>query len=95
MRPLRHALPGWLYEISIRIAGEHLLLAPSPKLNEMILGVIGLAQQREGIAIHAFVVLSNHYHMLVSIPDRAALSGFQQFVNGNIAREVNRLLDRS
>ena len=96
MRPLRHSLPGGLYEISIRVTGQHLLLAPGPELNDLVLGVIGRALDgKEGVAIHAIVVLSNHYHMLVSVTDSAALSDFQQFVNGNIARKVNRLLART
>ncbi len=94
MRPLRHALPGGLHEISIRITGEHLLLKPGKPLNDLILGVIGRAQTQQDVQIHAFVVLSNHYHMLVSVPDSQTLSDFQQFVNGNIARKINRLLGR-
>ena len=62
MRPLRHALPGGLHEISIRVTGEHLLLKPAKALNNMVLGIIGRAQLQEDVKVHAFVVLSNHYH---------------------------------
>ena len=62
MRPLRHALPGGLHEISIRVTGEHLLLKPGKALNNMVLGIIGRAQLQEDVKVHAFVVLSNHYH---------------------------------
>jgi len=41
--------------------------------------------------IHAFVVLSNHWHGLLSVDDAAQLAAFLAFVNGNIAREIGRL----
>ena len=43
-----------------------LLLRPSPELNDFILGVIGKAQDTYKMTIHAFVVVSNHAHLLVS-----------------------------
>ena len=43
-----------------------LLLRPSPELTEIILGIIGKAQDMYGMAIHAFVVLSTHAHFLLS-----------------------------
>lgn len=98
MRPLRSSLPAGLYELSIRITGQHLLLAPGEALNSVILGIIGRCQagaSGQGVRIHAFSVLSNHYHMLVSVDSAHCLSKFQCFVNGNIARRVNKLLGRS
>jgi hypothetical protein len=43
------------------------------------------------LELHAFVALSNHVHLLVTVRDAAQLAGFMAFVNGNIAREVGRL----
>ena len=62
MRPLRCPIPGYLYEITTNtINGEH-LLRPSEKINPIILGVIGRAQQLTGVRIHGFVFMSTHYH---------------------------------
>ncbi len=98
MRPLRRSLPGGLYEVSIRVTGQHLLLKPGQTLNELVLGVIGRCQHGKdgiGVRLHALAVLSSHYHMLVSVDDSQCLSNFQRFVNGNIATRVNKLLGRT
>lgn len=98
MRPLRRSLPAGLYELSVRITGNHMLLAPGKALNDLVLGVIGRCQHGEdgkGVKLHAFAVLSNHYHMLISVESSEALSNFQRFVNGKIALKINMLLGRS
>jgi REP element-mobilizing transposase RayT len=94
MRPLRCPLPRGLYEICTRVTGNGLLMRPSDEVNDIILGVIGRAQTQNDVELHAFVFLSNHYHILLSVPSGAALSKFMQFVNGNIARKLNIINDR-
>ena len=94
MRPLRCPLPGGLYEICTRVTGNALLMRPSSEVNDLILGVIGRAQEQNDVELHAFVFLSNHYHFLVSVPSGAVLSSFMQFVNGNIARKLNIINER-
>jgi len=90
-RLLRHLAPLAVVEVTIRtVHGRH-LLRPSDELNEIILGILGRAQQKFGIQIHAFVFLSNHYHLIVSIPDVGALADFECYLNGNLAREAGRL----
>ena len=70
-----------------------LLLKPSPELTDILLGVIGKAQHLYEMTIHAFVVMSNHVHFLVSPSSAQKLAAFMQFVNANIAKEVARLYD--
>ena len=78
-------------EITIRtIHGRH-LLRPSDDINEIILGILGRAQELYGIRIHAFVFMSNHYHLILSIPDAKALAKFEGYLNGNLAKEAGRL----
>jgi REP element-mobilizing transposase RayT len=60
-------------------------------LNQLILGIVAKAQAMYDVAIHAFVVLSNHTHFLLSPRDARELAGFMAFVNGNLAREAGRL----
>lgn len=90
-RALRFVPPGAVVEITTRTVHGRLLLRPSAEVNDLILGVLGRAQHLFGIEIHAFVVMSNHMHILASVRDAAQLAGFMSFVNGNIAREVGRL----
>ena len=43
--------------------------------------------------LHAFVFLSNHYHMLLTMLASGELSRFMNYVNSNLAREVGRFHD--
>jgi putative transposase len=90
-RPLRFVPPNAVVEVTTRTIHGRLLLRPSHKLNDLVLGVLGRAQRLFGVDLHAFVALSNHMHLLVSVRDAAQLAAFMAFVNGNIAREVGRL----
>jgi hypothetical protein len=90
-RPLRFVPAGSLVEITTRTIQSRLLLKPSPELTDIVLGVIGKAQSLYGMAIHAFVVLSNHAHFLLSPSGADQLAKFMQFVNANIAKEAGRL----
>lgn len=90
-RPLRFIPPGSVVEITTRTIQGRLLLRPSGVVNDLILGVLGRAQQAHGVEIHAFVVLSNHMHILATVRDAAQMAAFMAFVNGNIAREIGRL----
>jgi hypothetical protein len=92
-RPLRFIPKGTLVEITTRTIHGRLLLRPSAELNEVLLGVIGKAQDLYKMEIVSFVVPSNHIHFLL-LPDSAwQLARFMQFVNANIAKDVARLHD--
>jgi hypothetical protein len=41
--------------------------------------------------LHAFVVMSNHYSMLLTTPNGRVLAAFMNYVNSRIAREAGRL----
>jgi hypothetical protein len=85
--------PGALVEVTTRTVQGRLLLKPTPPISEAVLGVLGRAQKIYGMVVHLVVVLSNHYHLLLSPTDARQLAGFMGFVNSNIAREVGRLVD--
>jgi REP element-mobilizing transposase RayT len=90
-RPLRFIPCNGIVEVTTRTLQGRLLLRPSPKLNDLILGVVGRAQEMYGMIIHAFVFMSNHCHFLVAPTNAKQLSKFMQFVNSNVAREAARL----
>jgi REP element-mobilizing transposase RayT len=92
-RPLRFIPENSLVEITTRTIQGRLLLTPSPELNDLVLGVIGKAQHTYQMTIHAFVVVSNHAHFLLSPSSAQQLARFMQFVNANMAKEVARLHD--
>ena len=93
-RPLRF-LPagGALVEVTLRTIHGRFLLRPSRALNERVIGVIGRAQRKYGMRIHALVFLSNHAHALLSPDSPQQLAAFMDFVASNVAREIGRLHD--
>jgi hypothetical protein len=69
------------------------LLRPSATTNAIFLYVLALAARRFDIQVHAFCVLSNHFHAIVTDPD-ARLPAFEQYLNALVARAVNATLGR-
>jgi REP element-mobilizing transposase RayT len=78
-------------EVTLRTVHGRLLLRPGPAANDLILGIIGRAQRRHGMKIHALAVLSNHMHLLLSPESPQQLACFMGYVAGNIAREMGKL----
>jgi REP element-mobilizing transposase RayT len=69
------------------------LLHPTDELNSIVIGVLARAQRLYGVEIHAFVFLSNHYHLLLSVESALQLARFMNYLNSNLAREAGRLHD--
>ena len=61
MRNLRHFPEGSLVEVTTRTVQGRYLMVPSRLLNQIIVGVLGRAQRRYPVRIHAYVFTSNHY----------------------------------
>lgn len=88
MRRLRQIRPNQLVEVTCRIAQGRYLLRPSDELNRHFLGVLGRAQRRASMKIHAVAVMSNHYHLLLSPRDALQLARFMQHLQGNLSKEI-------
>jgi REP element-mobilizing transposase RayT len=91
MRNLRHFPSGSLVEVTTRTVQGRLLLAPSPALNQIILGVLGRAQRLYGVRVHAYSFASNHYHLLLSVDSARQLADFMGHFNSKLGREIGRL----
>lgn len=79
-----------LVEVSTRTFQGRYFLRPCAEVREVVLGVVGRAQRMYGMEICLLVFMSNHYHMLLIPQDAKQLARFMGFVNGEIAREINR-----
>lgn len=90
-RPLRFLPPGGMVEVTVRTVHGRLLLRPSTAVNDLVTGVIGRAQKKYGMKIHALAVLSNHWQGILSPDSPQQLAAFMDYVGSNIAREVGRL----
>jgi REP element-mobilizing transposase RayT len=76
-----------------RCSERRFFLRPSQKTNELFLYVLALAVSRYAIRLHAFCVLSNHYHLVVTDP-HARVPAFMQFLDSLVARAMNASLGR-
>ncbi len=88
---------GALVEVTTRtIQGRYLLLPDKRgQVNELILGVVGRAQQLTSMSIVGISVLSSHAHLLVIPEDAKQMGDFMRHVGGNISDEIGRLHDWS
>jgi putative transposase len=82
-----------MVEVTVRTVHGRLLLRPSRAANDLIVGVIGRAQKKYAMRVHALAVLGNHAHALLTPDSPQQLAAFMDFVAGNIAREIGRLHD--
>ena len=87
----RQVLPGTTYLVSHRCSERRFFLRPSRLGNDVFRYLLAVAAQRYGIELHAFCVMSNHYHLVLSDP-HARLPAFHQFLDGLIGRAINALL---
>lgn len=93
MTPPRRVLPGTTVFVTRRCSERRFFLRPSRPTNEIGLYVLALAAQRYRIHVHAFCVLSNHLHLVVTDVD-GRLPAFMQYFTSLVARAVNASLGR-
>ena len=76
-----------------RCSQRQFFLRPSETSTEVFLYALAIAAHRTGVLIHAFCVMSNHTHIVLTDPD-ARLPLFNQLLNAMIARAMNAALGR-
>ena len=94
-RGLRWILPGEPVEITTRTMESRMLLPMTPEFRRQVVGTIARAAEAHKVRVHAVVMLSTHWHAILTPEDGKQLADFMCFVNGNIARQVLRYHDRS
>ena len=82
---------GSLVEVTCRTVQGRFLLKPTHELRSLVIGILARAQGLYPVGLHAFVFLSNHYHLLLSVEDALQLARFMNYLNSNLAREAGRL----
>ena len=84
----RQILPAVTYLITRRCFDRMYLLRPSDLVNELFEYVLGVKAEKYGIQLHAWCVLSNHWHCVLT--DREGrLPEFQRDLGSTIARALN------
>ena len=80
----RQILPGTTYLLTRRCTQRQFLLRPSAVINQVFLCFLARAAELTGVQIHAFGVLSNHDHLVVTDPERR-LASFMHWLNHKVA----------
>ncbi len=89
----RQVLPGASYLVTRRCSERRFLLRPSTATHPMFLFILAVAAKRFDIRLHAFCVLSNHFHLVLTDP-RANLPAFSRYLDSLVARATNASLGR-
>jgi putative transposase len=76
-----------------RCSERRLLLRPAAATNEIFLYVLAVAARRFRVQVHAFCVMSNHFHLVLTDPE-ARLPAFAQYLCSLVARAMNASLGR-
>lgn len=92
-RSLRIEYEGALYHVTSR-GNERRKIYFKPTDYEKFLQYLTEAKKKYGILIHCYVLLTNHYHLIIETP-KANLSRAMHYINGSYTTYVNRKRKRS
>jgi REP element-mobilizing transposase RayT len=79
-RPLRIEYPGAYYHVTSR-GNERKAIFRTDKDRVKFLELLGRAVEQFHLRVHAYVLMQNHYHLLVETP-RAGLNRALRYLNG-------------
>ena len=89
----KQVLPNTTYLVTRRCTQRLFLLKPSPLNTQIFAYCLAVAAKRMGMIVHAVVVTSNHYHVVLTDPD-ARLPEFTAYLHKLVAKCVNASLGR-
>ncbi|MCO5172511.1 MAG: hypothetical protein M9894_39945 [Planctomycetes bacterium] len=86
----RRLVPGRTHTATRRTARRCFFLTPSPEVNQVVLYALGVAVNRHGVDLHAFMAESTHHHTCATddAPE-ARLSDFFESFHSLTARALN------
>jgi putative transposase len=87
-RPLRLEFAGTLYHITSRGNVRNLIYFQDDDF-ELFLQVLTDVCERYNWVVHAYCLMSNHFHLLVETPDANLSQGMRQF-NGVFTQSMDR-----
>lgn len=91
MRKLRYCPGPTLFEVTCRTLQGRFLFKPTPAFNREVRGVLGRGLKLYAVQLHAYVMMSNHYHMILTAPNQQTLSRFLGHFHSGVARVVDRV----
>lgn len=86
-RPIRLEFPGAIYHVTTRgNGGEDIYIDDQDR--QQFLTVLGEVVSRAGWLVHAYVLMDNHYHLLIETPNANLSRGMRQ-LNGVYTQRFN------
>jgi len=92
-RPLRIEYEGAFYHVTSR-GNERKRIFHSKYDYEKFKSYLKESQEKYGYFLHCYVLMSNHYHLLIETPE-ANLSQIMHYINGAYTNYINRRKMRS
>jgi REP element-mobilizing transposase RayT len=89
----RPIVAGNTYLVTRRCTQRQLLLRPSTVVNQIFLYCLAEAARRTAVEVHAFNVMGNHYHLVVT-DVQARLPEFIRWLDEFVAKCLNATLGR-
>lgn len=88
-RPIRLEFPGAIYHVTTRGHGDADIFTDDQD-RQQFLTVLGEVVSRSGWIVHAYVLMDNHYHLLIETPNGNLSRGMRQ-LNGVYTQRFNSL----
>ncbi|MFA6215165.1 MAG: transposase [Patescibacteria group bacterium] len=79
------------YYFVTRSTNNHEKLFDTADKKKIILNRLMAAQKKFNFSLHAFSIISNHYHYLIYLPKGEVLPKLEQFIAGGSSHELNVL----
>lgn len=92
-RDHRIQVPGIIYHVFTR-GNEKMRIYKDAADRKIFLKLIKIALQKYKFELYAYVLMSNHYHLLIKPGPTAPLSRIMQYINGKYAARFNWKYDR-
>jgi len=88
-RPRHYQQNDSIYFFTVRTVDGQWFLRPD-KYKQILLDKIRDKTKKFKYSLLAYVILNNHYHLLVKVSDASAISKFFNELNGSSSREINK-----
>lgn len=90
----RLTLPGYPHHV-IQRGNNRQPIFVDRQDRETLLGLLAEQARRHGVAVHAYVLMDNHFHLLATPPSADALPQMMQAVGRSYVRQFNNRHGRS
>lgn len=90
MRKARKIIPGAIYHVIARTNGKEMLL-DSELAKDLFLQVLRQARERHSFRIDNFVIMGNHFHLLIQPLKESTLAEIMKWILGVYTMTYNRV----